>query len=119
MGVFKLPASVCEDLSRLVKKIWWGTKDGKRKVHWRSWEKICEPKCRGGLGFRDFRMFNQALLARQAWKLLTRPDSLCARVLKAKYYPNGSLEDTVFAGNASSMWPGTPQEGPHLVHRQR
>jgi hypothetical protein len=49
-------------------------------------------------------MFNQALLARKAWRLLTNPDSLCARVLKAKYYPNGRLEDTVFSGNASSTW---------------
>lgn len=49
-------------------------------------------------------MFNQALLARQAWRLLTRPDSLCARLLKSKYYPNGKLEDMVFSGNASSTW---------------
>ena len=61
-------------------------------------------KCKGGAGFRDFRLFNQALLAQQAWRLLTRPDSLCARLLKSKYYPNGKLEDTVFPGNASSIW---------------
>lgn len=40
--------------------------------------------------------FNQALLGRQAWCLVDNPASLCARVLKAKYYPNGSLVDTVF-----------------------
>jgi hypothetical protein len=62
------------------------------------------PKARGGMGFRDYRIFNQALLARQAWRLLENPDSLCARVLKAKYYPNGELQDTVFTGNASSSW---------------
>lgn len=59
---------------------------------------------RGGVGFRDFRLFNQALLARQAWRLISRPDSLCAQVLKARYYPVGKLEDTVFTGNASSSW---------------
>ena len=31
-------------------------------------------------------------------------DSLCARVLKAKYYPHGSLTDTAFGVNASSGW---------------
>ena len=56
------------------------------------------------MGFRDFRLFNQALLARQAWRLISRPESLCAQVLKARYYPHGKLEDTVFTGNASSSW---------------
>jgi hypothetical protein len=87
-----------------IPNFYWGAKDGKRKNHWRSWEKLQRPKLQGGLGFQDFRMFNQALLARKAWRLLTNPDSLCARVLKAKYYPNGRLEDTVFSGNASSTW---------------
>ena len=64
-----------------------------------------QPKDRGGgIGFRDFRLFNQALLARQAWRVITKPDSLCARVLKARYYPEGKLEDTVFSGNGSSSW---------------
>jgi hypothetical protein len=29
---------------------------------------------------------------------------LCAQVLRAKYYPNGNLVDTVLTGNASSTW---------------
>ena len=29
---------------------------------------------------------------------------LCAQMLKAKYYPNGFLTDTVFTGNGSSTW---------------
>lgn len=49
-------------------------------------------------------MFNQALLARQAWRLLEFPNSLCARVLKAKYFPNGSLIDTTFSSNVSPTW---------------
>ena len=51
-------------------------------------------------------LFNQALLARQAWRLIQRPDSLCARVLKSKYYPHGELIDTVFASEASPVWRG-------------
>jgi hypothetical protein len=69
-----------------------------------AWEKLLQPKCQGGLGFRDLCKFNQALLVRQAWRLLQFPDSLCARVLKAKYHPNGELVDTVFLGEASPMW---------------
>ena len=104
MGVFKLPMSVCDDLNRMVRNFWWGSVDGKRKTHWLAWPKIQAHKSKGGLGFRDFRIFNQALLARQAWRLLTKPNSLCAQVLKARYYPDGRLEDTVFSGNASPTW---------------
>jgi hypothetical protein len=56
------------------------------------------------MGFRDLKCFNQALLARQAWRLIQYPDSLCARVLKARYYPRGELIDTAFPGDAALTW---------------
>jgi hypothetical protein len=58
------------------------------------------------MGFRDLQKFNQALLARQAWRLLDRPESLCAQIMKAKYYPNGELLDTSFPQLCSPCWRG-------------
>jgi hypothetical protein len=58
------------------------------------------------VGFRDTKLFNQALLARQAWRIFQNPDSLCARLLKARYFPNGRFLDTVFAAEASPAWRG-------------
>ena len=71
---------------------------------WLSWDKMRLPKSKGGMGFRDMRAFNQALLAKQAWRLLDNPESLCARLLQAKYCPNGNLLDTIFTGNSSAVW---------------
>ena len=31
------------------------------------------------MGFRDLKMFNLAMLGKQGWRLMTRPDSLCAK----------------------------------------
>ena len=104
MGVFRLPFSVCDDLMRMVHNFYWGSEKGKHKVHWKAWERLQQPKCKGGLGFRDFRLFNKALLACQAWRLIVKPNSLCARLLKYRYYPVGKIEDIVFSGNASSSW---------------
>ena len=53
------------------------------------------------MGFHDLRLFNQALLAKQAWRLVVNPESLCAKVMKAKYYPQGHILDTVFPQSAS------------------
>jgi hypothetical protein len=76
-------------------------------VHWLRWDKMTRPKIQGGIGFRDLRIFNQALLAKQAWRLLEHPENLCARLLKAKYYPAGELLDIVFPKNESKTWQGT------------
>ncbi|XP_062232870.1 uncharacterized protein LOC133930222 [Phragmites australis] len=104
MGVFKLPLQTCEVYDRMVRKFWWGEDKGQRKVHWLAWEKLTCPKSFGGMGFRDMKCFNQALLARQAWRLLVYPDSFCARILKARYYPNGTLIDTAFPVVSSLSW---------------
>jgi hypothetical protein len=104
MGVFKLPMTLCDELTRMVRHFWWGDEDGHRKIHWLAWDHLLLPKCMGGMGFRDTRLFNQALLVRQAWRLIQFWDSLCARLLKAKYYPQGELVDTVFPSEASPTW---------------
>jgi hypothetical protein len=104
MGVFKLPITLCDELMQMICYFWWGEESGQWKVHWLAWEKVLMPKCLCGLGFRDMRLFNQALLARQAWRLIQLPDSLCAQLLKSMYYPRRELVDTVFLGDASPTW---------------
>lgn len=47
-------------------------------------------KASGDLGFQDLVIFNATLLAKQIWRLLQNSDSLSTRIIKAKYYPNGS-----------------------------
>jgi hypothetical protein len=75
----------------MICQYWWSQNEEVKKMHWVGWEKMKLPKEQGGLGFRDLYSFNLAMLARQGWRLLQSPDSLCARVLHAKYYPDGDL----------------------------
>jgi hypothetical protein len=66
MSVFKLPATLCEKLMQLTRYFWWGENSEHRKVHWIAWYILLLSKNMGGMGFRDLKLFNQALLARQA-----------------------------------------------------
>jgi hypothetical protein len=78
MACFKLPKGLCKCIDTMIRKFWWGCRDGERKPSWVSWKEMCKPKHMGGLGFRDIELFNLALLARQGWRILQNPDSLSA-----------------------------------------
>jgi hypothetical protein len=92
MSCFDLTKSLCEEISSLICRYWWNQQEDTNKCHWIGWDRMTRSKADGGLGFRDLHVFNLAMLARQGWRLLQDPSSLCATILKAKYFPNSVLE---------------------------
>lgn len=54
---------------------------GETRRNGQCWDKLRQPKLQGGIGFKDLKAFNSALLEKQAWKLLTGPESLVAGFL--------------------------------------
>ena len=104
MSCFKLPDSLCHDLMGMIRNFWWGQKKEERKIAWLSWEKMCEPKCNGGMGFKDLKLFNKALLAKQGWHLQMGGNSLVYRVLKAKYFPTCDFIHALIGNNPSYTW---------------
>lgn len=65
---------------------------------------MCNSKGDGGLGFRHFECFNDALLTKQIWRLQKMPNSIAAQVLKARYFPRTSVLDAKVGYNPSYMW---------------
>lgn len=56
------------------------------------------------MGFRDFTCFNQALVAKQGWRLLQCPSSLVSKVLQARYYRSFSFLSVSVGSNPSFIW---------------
>ncbi|XP_019167563.1 PREDICTED: uncharacterized protein LOC109163264 [Ipomoea nil] len=103
MSVFLLPMNICTAIERTMNRYWWRSKDD-QGIHWKAWDKLCIPKKYGGLGFKELHAFNLAMLGKQAWRLLTKPDSLVSRIFKARYYPKGTFFDACVGNNPSYCW---------------
>uniref|UniRef100_A0A803PJ70 Reverse transcriptase n=1 Tax=Cannabis sativa TaxID=3483 RepID=A0A803PJ70_CANSA len=82
MSCYKLPVSICRKIESLMAQFWWGSFGNQSKAHWKSWVSLCQSKFFGGLGFRSLVHHNQALLAKQAWRVFTTPDSIASQILK-------------------------------------
>ncbi|KAL5580419.1 hypothetical protein UlMin_012861 [Ulmus minor] len=104
MSCFILPDSIIQDIEAACARFWWGSSADHKKVHWKRWIDLCKPKSEGGLGFRHLAHFNQALLGKQVWRFLQRPNSLLYRVFKAKYFHSSTIWHASANSKASYVW---------------
>ena len=104
MSCFKLPDNLCDELTSMTQQFWWGKKKDEKKLAWVSWERMCQPKEIGSMGFRDLKSFNKALLAKQGWRLQTNTQSLFSRVFKAKYFPDSEFTEASLGKHPSFAW---------------
>lgn len=85
LSFFKAPKVVRVEITKLQRQFLWGSKQGLRKIAWIRWDKITQSKQQGGLGVKDIKAFNIALLAKWRWNLFHQPNYLWVRVLCSKY----------------------------------
>lgn len=85
-------------------RYWWSSSIDKRSLHWISWKELAKPKCQGGMGFRDLHVFNLALLGKHGWRFMTNSTSLCARVMKGRYFPDTDFLHASAPKAASTTW---------------
>nr|XP_023894814.1 uncharacterized protein LOC112006735 [Quercus suber] len=117
MGVFQLPKKLCDDLNTMCANFWWGQVDRERKIHWQRWGILTQAKKYGGMGFRDLKIFNLAMLAKQGWRLLQNQESLVFKCLKARYFPCCSFMEAVDSPTSSYIWKSIMAAQPVLKKR--
>ncbi|XP_074315550.1 uncharacterized protein LOC141651750 [Silene latifolia] len=93
LSVFRIPVSVTSKLQSLMVHFWWSGTRTNKSIHWCSKEFLSRPVGEGGLGLRNIGCFNQALLAKSAWRILCVPGSLISKVIGPKL---GVQDDFLF-----------------------
>lgn len=106
MSCFKLPVSLCKQIQSILTRFWWDASPSVKKMDWVSWERLTKPKSAGGLGFREISQFNDALLAKLAWRLLKEPTSLLVKILHGKYCMHSPFLEVHPPASASHGWRG-------------
>ncbi|KAG8378978.1 hypothetical protein BUALT_Bualt07G0040600 [Buddleja alternifolia] len=91
MSTFCLPVSTCNSIDKLMRCFWWGKDPSKKSLFLKKWEDICLPKSEGGLGFRQMRDINRALIAKLGWNILNNDNKVWVDIFKAKYFRNQPL----------------------------
>ncbi|XP_074297173.1 uncharacterized protein LOC141627867 [Silene latifolia] len=91
--VFRIPVSVTSKLQSLMVHFWWNGTRINKSIHWCSKDFLSRPVGEGGLGLRNIGCFNQALLAKSAWRILSVPGSLISKVIGPKL---GMQNDPLF-----------------------
>ena len=105
MSMFQLLIGLIKDIKAMICKFWWGNQYNTRKMQWVKWSTLCSPKSLGGMGFRDLRQFNDALLGgKQVLRLHHEKDTLLYEVFKPKYFPSSGILDVDINPRSSFAW---------------
>ena len=64
LSLFPIPASVANRIARLQRDFLWGGLGDEPKFHLVDWSMVCTPLSSSGLGIRNLRTFNVALLGK-------------------------------------------------------
>lgn len=104
MACFSFPKSFYNRINKAIRNFWWKGDLIHKGILWANWASMCHSKLFGGLGFRDFSAFNQAMLAKQGWRLLSNPHSYWAQIFKGLYFPHSTFLYASRGAKASWAW---------------
>jgi ribonuclease HI len=102
-----LPIRTCSKLDKLNRDFLWGSSEDRKRMHMVGWDKVCQPRDKGGLGLHLTRSRNIALLAKLNWRVMEDAEALWSKSLKSKYCPSGIMDDRLRTRKSgSSNWKG-------------
>lgn len=104
MSLFLFPEFLCTEIENKMNAFLRGSDANGKGIKWITWKRLCVPKEYGGLGLKELRKFNLAMLAKQGWRLLNESNPLVTAVMKARYYPKVNFLNADLGSNPSYVW---------------
>ncbi|GJV92190.1 RNA-directed DNA polymerase, eukaryota, reverse transcriptase zinc-binding domain protein [Tanacetum coccineum] len=96
--------NVIYDINKLLKGFLWCQGEltkGKAKV---SWDSICKPKELGGLGIKDLKLWNEVLLVKQLWNVISKKNTLWVKWVISKNLKGKNIWEANAKVNSSVGW---------------
>jgi hypothetical protein len=101
MSLFPIPVSMALRIDKIQRDFLWGGMGEGKKFHLVNWSQVCQPLKMGGLGLRNLRVFNQALLGKWLWRFGNEENAFWRLLISAKY------------GSSSGGWTTREVIGPY------
>ncbi|KAH6781730.1 hypothetical protein C2S51_007023 [Perilla frutescens var. frutescens] len=86
LQIFPLPVKYTNRITALCRNFLW-----RSKATPVAWKDVCLPKEEGGLGLREIRTGNKALMVKILWKIHEKKDSLWIKWIHTEYLKNRDL----------------------------
>ncbi|XP_074301228.1 uncharacterized protein LOC141632591 [Silene latifolia] len=74
--IFIIPSTVITKLMNICRNYLWACSDEFLKVPPVSWDKVCSEKKKGGLGVINSKLWNQAMIGKYCWWIVSKADHL-------------------------------------------
>ncbi|KAM6548127.1 hypothetical protein CsatB_019803 [Cannabis sativa] len=85
MSLFILPKKIVDAIDKKCRDFLWGMNGNISKLHIPSWEKVCLPKQFGGIGFREGKKWNSAMIAKHVCAISSKQDNLWVKWINSIY----------------------------------
>lgn len=122
---FKISGSVCKRISSIIHKYWWSSKAEERTIHWVKNSTLYNDKTEGSLNFWELELVNDALLAKQFWRIYSAPSTLWwvgflkldTLMIQISFVLNLTLA-LLLPGKVYEMWAGSWKTGWILIMKK-
>ncbi|XP_074320818.1 uncharacterized protein LOC141657465 [Silene latifolia] len=103
-SMFLIPSGIMNKVDSICRNFLWGGRDSYLKAPNINWNTCCKPKAEGGLGLKNAKLWNKALLGKYTSWLASKKDHLWVKWVNHVYMKGCDWKDYTSPTNCSWSW---------------